>query len=260
MKGHVTSHVNRWHVNRWTRSIALSLAAATSATLWLAPSAAVADRVGEDHLPNLRTRRPYAMRITHEGGATLLRFTNTIANVGAGPLELRPDNAGETTTAYQRIFTHGATLDWELKYEREVGTFVFHPQHNHWHFEAFAEYQLHEVATGGGVGEVLREAADKVSFCVIDSVSINMRLPHATATPGYATQCTQDAIQGISVGWADRYGWQLYGQWVDISGLPDGTYWLTSEADPLDLIDETKEGDNRNAMKIRITGDKVVRL
>lgn len=202
------------------RAIALSLVAASSATLWLAPAPAVADRVGEDHLPNLRTRRPLGMRITHEQGAALLRFTNTVANVGDGPLELRPVNDGETTTAYQRIFTHDASLDWELKSEREVGTFVFHPQHNHWHFEAFAEYQLREVGPNGEVGEVLREAEDKVSFCVADSLAVNKGLAHFSSTSAYGTACNQNAIQGISVGWADRYGWRLYGQWIDISGSP----------------------------------------
>ena len=98
-------------------------------------------------------------------------------------------------TAYQGIFRHGATLGWVLKYEREVGTFVFHPQHDHWHSKAFAGYQLHEIAARGGVGEVVREADDKISFCVIDSVAVNTSLAHAVATPGYATRCTQNAIQ-----------------------------------------------------------------
>ena len=245
----------------WTRVIALTLVAAASVgALGLAPRAAVADRVGEDHLPNLRTRRPLGLRITNENGATLLRFTNTVANVGDGPLELRPDNVGETTIAYQRVFTHGATPDWELKYEREMGTFVFHPQHNHWHFESFAEYQLHEVAADGGVGGILRETQDKVSFCVADSLAVNTTLAHFSSQAAYDTACNQNAIQGISVGWADRYGWRLYGQWIDVTGLPDGIYWLTSGADPLDLIDETKELDNRFDLKIRITGDSVVRL
>lgn len=43
-------------------------------------------------------------------------------------------------------------------------------------------------------------------------------------------------------------------------GLPDGTYWLSSGADPLDLIDETKESDNRYDLKIEITGDAVIRV
>lgn len=243
----------------WVVATALSLATAASA-LWIGPAPAAADRIGEDHLPNLRTRRPLGLRITHEGGATLLRFTNTVANVGDGPLELRPENTGETTTAFQRVFTHDERLDWMLKSEHEIGTFVFHPQHDHWHFEAFAEYQLREVAAGGGVGEVLREAQDKVSFCVADSLAVNRGLAHFSSTSAYPTSCDPDAIQGISVGWADRYGWRLYGQWIDISGLPDGTYYLTSGADPLDLIDETKETDNRFALKIRIEGDTVVRV
>lgn len=237
---------------------AVAAAAATAAVLASTPLAA-ADRGGEPHLPNLVTRRPLGLRLWHQGDATLLRFSNTVVNAGDGPLELRPENVGETTTAYQRVLTPDGQ-GWVLVSEQPVGTFVFHPQHSHWHFEAFSEYQLRRVRPDGGIGRLLRETEDKVSFCVADSLSIFANLPHASPVGVYPTTCAQSAIQGLSVGWGDRYAWQLYGQWVDVTGIPTGRYWLTSSADPLDLIDETDETDNRSAVLLRLSADGVDRL
>jgi hypothetical protein len=239
------------------RRIILALAIAVTASLAAALTPAIARKAGADHLPNLRTRKPFGLHVTIEGGQRLLRFTNTVANVGQGPLELRPENVGDLTTAYQRIYTHDDAMQWQFKYEVPIGTFIFHPQHNHWHFEAFAQYQLFDLAADGSIGTLLREAEDKVSFCVADGRRVNSSLKHAALEPVYPTSCSQDAWQGLSVGWADRYGWRLYGQWIDITGLPDGTYWLVSTADPTDLILETRNGDNAKAIKVKISGTSV---
>ncbi len=240
-------------------AVALVACAVTAALLTVGTDAA-AEPARREHLPNLVTRQPLGLRLWRDGGTTLLRFSNTIGNKGDGPLELRPENAGGTTTAYQRVFTHANSGRWRLASEHPVGSFVFHPEHTHWHFEAFSEYQLRKVAPDGGIGRVLRETKDKVSFCVADSLAIFEGLAHASPAAVYPTTCSQDATQGLSVGWADRYGWQLPGQWVDVTGMTRGTYWLTSRADPLDLIDETDETDNRAATMIRISRDAVERV
>lgn len=244
------------------RSAAMAMVVFVAALLPAGTGAvdAVADPAGQGHLPNLMTRRPLGLRLRHDGGATLLRFSNTVANMGDGPLELRPESSGQTTVAYQRIFTHTDSEGWRLASEHPVGSFVFHPEHAHWHFEAFSEYQLRKVTPDGRIGRVLRETEDKVSFCVADSLSIFEGLAHASPAAVYPTTCSQDATQGLSVGWADRYGWQLPGQWVDVTGMTRGTYWLTSRADPLDLIDEADETDNRAALLIRISRDGVERV
>jgi hypothetical protein len=43
-------------------------------------------------------------------------------------------------------------------------------------------------------------------------------------------------VNGISVGWADVYNWFLPGQFIEVSGLPDGYYRLETEADPNNTI------------------------
>ena len=61
----------------------------------------------------------------------------------------------------------------------------------------------------------------------------------------------------MSVGWADVYTWDLFGQSLDITGLPDGFYWLLSTADPANLLNEgggAAESNNTAAVKIRLQG------
>jgi hypothetical protein len=53
-----------------------------------------------------------------------------------------------------------------------------------------------------------------------------------------------DEYLGISVGWADVYARNLSGQWIDVTGLADGQYWLESEIDPFNLLDETDDTNN----------------
>jgi len=212
---------------------------------------------GEAHLPNLQVRR--AGNITLDDVAGELRFTNTVINVGDGPLELRPEHApDDTTTAYQRIFTHDQLGAWSLLSESAVGTFIFHPTHDHWHFGGFARYQLRRVAPDGGAGKVIRAAADKVSFCLTDTTVVRPELEHAPGARVYPVACDPYQIQGISVGWADVYLWWLPDQSIDVTGVRDGHYWLTTTVDPDDTLAETDDTDNSRSRRITIADGEAV--
>src|SRR5436305_265147 len=91
------------------------------------------------------------------------------------------------------------------------------------------------VSFAGPPGTVL-SSSQKVSFCLTDYAQVNSSLEHS-ATATYIP-CEQTDPQGISVGWADVYDWDLEGQSLDITGLPDGDYWLVSTADPDNLLNE----------------------
>lgn len=75
--------------------------------------------------------------------------------------------------------------------------------------------------------------------------------------PRTYSECSADRPQGISVGWADIYPWDLPGQGLDISRVPDGTYWLMVTADPANLIAEGEnpeaEINNTNGTKLRLS-------
>src|SRR5206468_7478605 len=100
-------------------------------------------------------------------GRKLLRFSTTIANLGEGPLEVIPTNNAATgmTDAYQRLYGHDDQGNWFVANTSYVGTFIFHPEHEHWHMEDFARYELHDVAPDGSVGGTVLASSEKVSFC-----------------------------------------------------------------------------------------------
>jgi hypothetical protein len=232
----------------------LALAAAFGA----GPAAGVvgADPAGDPHLPDLQTLVPTDLQVQMIGSKKLLRLTNTVANLGAGRLEIRPQNSAgsETTVAFQRVYTHDGTgKKWSLAYEKEIGTFVFHPAHNHWHLEGFARYDLLNRN-----GKVVRSSR-KVSFCLVDSTAVDPSLPHAADARRYTT-CSKNAVQGISVGWGDIYLSSLAGQSINITGLPNGRYRLRSTADPFNRIRETNNANNGSVVRFRLRGRRIIVL
>ena len=52
----------------------------------------------------------------------------------------------------------------------DVGCRYYHPEHDHYHVEAFARYSLQSVATGA-----IARSAGKISFCVADTDPFNLR-------------------------------------------------------------------------------------
>jgi hypothetical protein len=252
------------------RVLDLNLAMRTIATyalllLAIAPlaiGAAASDRAssvhatdaGAPHYPDIQTLEPTDIRITDEAGGRFLKLTNAVANLGDGPFELFPINNpdAQTTDAYQRVYTHDDLGEWSVYSETRIGTFEFHPFHNHWHFGGFAEYELWSKAEDGGIGDELMASSGKVSFCMIDGGVLDDDLEHYTGFRYF--QCRADDPEGISVGYYDVYSYFLPGQSIDITGVPPGDYWLVSTADPDNYVMETNEDNNSAAVEVTITG------
>jgi hypothetical protein len=206
------------------------------------PAAATSARqMLPDLIPWASRRRGYiygwSLDRNEKPGHLLLRLTTAIANGGNGPLELR--GGAHTTTGqnvYQRIFNSDGT--WS---DRLAGTFTYHPAHHHTHFDDFSAYRLREITPNNGVGKVLK-GGSKLSFCLTDSDEYNLDLPNASASGEYFA-CDAKK-QGISVGWADVYSSTLADQWIDITNVKPGKYWLEVVADPHNHIVESNEKNN----------------
>lgn len=223
--------------------IVAALVAVLGASLLSAPAAGSVTPL----VPNLQPLKAASLRLESSGGVTNLRFSTTSWNNGAGPLEIvggATDSATGKQQVNQRIYNSDGTYTDEL-----AGSFDWHRDHGHMHFNDYATYTLDAVSAPGAS---LRTSA-KTTFCIIDTT--RMKFKNGPRQPVYRT-CGA-SVQGMSVGWGDTYGYTLAGQAIDVTGLPDGDYTLTIEIDPKGRIIETNETDNISTVRLRLSGGSV---
>ena len=165
-------------------------------------------------------------------GRTLLRATTASINIGAGTLELRGSSLNPNV--YQRIYTSDGGYRDNL-----AGTFTFHPSHGHLHFDNWLNFNLRAVGLSNAVGNVVA-AGQKTSFAIIDLETYNPALPGYNSTSVYEG----GLVQGMSIGWADVYTASLPDQWIDVTGVAPGRYWLEALVDPENHVIESNESNN----------------
>jgi hypothetical protein len=232
-------------------AVRLTCAAALAALLLAYPARAI------DLLPDLIINparlNDYVFVKNIVPGKVHVRFSNATPNIGRGPLLIYPGGpSGNGQRVFQRIFlSQGGFRD------RQAGVFLYHPTHNHFHFGSWAQYTIRAVLPGDGVGPVLRTGG-KTSFCLLDSARYTGPGPVLGTPPNSSVfrTCGDDA-QGISVGWEDLYSRTLPDQWIDITGLGPGSYWLEAVVDPSNLIEEVNEDNNVGRIKITLTPGQV---
>ena len=211
----------------------------------------------------------------------LLRFTSYVRNIGAGPLEVtgvNPVNGRISGAGLNQVLTHNHDTDLngaldktsvplpgaELKYETT-------DLHNHWHFQRAARYSLWNEAKNAEI-----DASTKVGFCFLDighgdpnynpaldapihfqysgtvapktfGSSTNNCLAHLPSFPDPNDDVVPQRTQidmGISTGWRDVYERTLPFQYIDVSNLQPGHFWLRSQVDPDNLLRESNKLNN----------------
>ena len=173
----------------------------------------------------------------------LMRFATASANIGAGPMIIQ---GREPTANGQRVVQLIQTDEGGVV-ERDAGEFIYHPTHNHIHFDDYASYLLREIDEDGGMGDVVASGG-KVSFCLVDFAPYDLDFPGAP--PSFVYTLCDGGTQGISVGWADIYAADLDDQWIDIENVPPGEYWFETIIDPSNLLQESDETNNSFATKV----------
>lgn len=224
-----------------TRSIWALVGSVTACVLF---NANIASAQVTELTPNLVARPASQLSIVVDStnGHVLLRFDGTSWNNGLGPLELIAGGATDNgQDVYQRIYSSDGSYT-----DTYAGTFIYHPQHNHFHFGDFARYEL--AAATASPGSV--QTSSKTSFCIMDTTAVDLSLPGAPHSPVYST-CNK-VKQGMSVGWGDTYGPALAGQSFDITGLPEDDYTLTIISDPNNRLIETNETDNVACLRLHL--------
>ena len=204
-----------------------------------------------DRLPDLAMAKLQHLVTDNDGSRRLLRFSSIIVNVGAGPMEVRS----------RRSSTSSAWTSEQVVYDDAGGSrSVAAPSvqlvyggdgHSHWHVKDLERYRL--VPTGGGT----ERAGNKAGFCFFDNYQYKLSLPGAPQTVKYprsvcGTQTSLTLRHGLSVGWGDNYSWSLPDQYIDTTGLPDGTYRLWATADQANSFLESNESNNSTWVDLRI--------
>jgi hypothetical protein len=216
--------------------LAAMIVAAGSSNVIAAPQ--LPDLIAWESGPPTNYMHDGVMDKTTIANKVLYRYSQPIANIGEGPLELREStDSNFVQTIYQRIYDSGGGQPTESF----VGTFPnAHPPYGHLYLVGIAEYRIRTVTNGNGVGPVVASNV-KTSYGLYDSDDYNTALPGAPSSSHY-TGSTQ--YLGISVGWGDLYPRTFAGQYIDVTGVPDGQYWLEAEVDPNDLLQETDNDNN----------------
>jgi hypothetical protein len=215
----------------------------------LATAAVNADAQLPDLVPWANRARGYmhgwSFDRNEKPGRLLLRLTTAIGNVGTGPLELR---GGRVRLGKQEVMQRIYNAD-NTTTDRLSGSFTYHPAHSHTHFDEFASYRLRAMTKNNGVGKIIK-GGNKVSFCLTDVEAFKPELPGAPRDSEYMS-CAS-TMQGISVGWADVYNYSLPDQWVDVTNVKPGRYWLEVVADPRNRILESNEKNNTTRIAINL--------
>jgi hypothetical protein len=203
--------------------------------------------------------QPY-IDTTEIPGHNLMRFSTAVANMG-GPVALTSSNTAVdgqgrqivTQTVYKY---DSVTNAFSQDYQREAGRFVWHSGHGHFHLEGYANYRLRHN-TGGQPGAIVlrndgtEAVGDKIGFCLIDILQTFTRPDNGQSSntvTGYSgTGQPSNGCgfqQGLRVGRADVYDSIYDGQWIDVTGVANGSYFLEVTIDAMNAIQESNENNN----------------
>jgi lysyl oxidase len=206
-------------------------------------------------LPDLDQETPgqLAIKVSGKPDRTIYRlgFRSAVRNIGTGPLELvgsRPNRK----TPYMSIAQLIEQLGRSPLVVREVGRmkYVISPDHRHWHYLDFEEYELmrYQLRRAGSTKALRTD--HKTGFCLGDRYRIHRHLPAAPPEPVYTGRCALNHAErlrlrvGISVGYGDDYLAFLEGQDLRLSGLPGGRYVLVHRVNVDRLLRERSYRNN----------------
>jgi hypothetical protein len=222
------------------RRFALLIIVTAVASGW---SAGFAHAEVTDVLPNLVADPPTRDYLDSNMGRLLLRFDGFVHNVGPGPLELRGQRAStaDPMIPQQRIYrSDGSYSDVAMPGAQMV--YADADGHHHWHLQDVVAFSLWDRQRTRAVAPAM-----KVGFCVADHEHIDAGI--GPASPVYSDNngrafCQKEnpnalnVWEGVSAGWRDLYERSLVFQWVDVSDVQPGVYWLREDIDPDRIIRE----------------------
>lgn len=219
------------------------------------------------------TNSCYADETTTASGAVpkCLRFSNNIRNAGLGPLVLRARMVDGVAGGACRMDQIVVRADGKES-ARDAGPCEFHAAHGHFHYLNTAQFSMIEApedpTTPPDLSQAPVASGRKLGYCLVDidlwadvtdTARLSMRrwsFPTCNAPDPTQTHLSEAPVQemGVSPGWGDVYTWDLPGQYLDITDVPDGTYDVVSFANPDCSLLEARSGMEGSATRIRLQG------
>lgn len=218
-----------------------------------------------DFIPRFSTN-PY-ISTTYQPGRVLVRFGTLVGNQGLAPAYITggPVNTNGTQQVLQYQYAYNPTTNTlrELSERYLAGNFTYHAGHGHIHYDGYASYELRYRNTDGSVGALVTRAdgseaiGEKVGYCliVINNSFTMTNGQSSTTLPTYNQQVRSTScgnFQGIPVGRADIYSDGLEGQWLDVTGVPNGQYYVTMTLNPNQDLLESDYANNSISQLITI--------
>jgi hypothetical protein len=264
-------------IRTWSTSLAIPLLCALAASFLQAPLGHAADAAGSPArtarasdakplLPDLTPLPASDLSIqatSRHGRDRKVRFDARLANIGRGPMEVRPNNLRHCPRGDRhasQVIYHDVDgnhffnrkVDDEVNL-RSAGCMVFHPAHNHWHFEAAARYTLSRPDSR----QDIMVRARKMSFCLRDSE----RVPASYGEffqPVFYGECGRNTPQGISRGWLDLYSSFLVGQALQLPPrVRHGVLCLGIRVDPRGELRESNEDNQTSVTAFKLRGNTI---
>lgn len=181
----------------------------------------------------------------------LMQFDGLVTNVGDGPIHIEgnPQVDGVEQLILDDdsnpIASYGLSTvgpDPAIKYETT-------DDHDHWHLMKIMEYSLWNEAQTEQV-----VAGEKIGFCLWDISRYDDSGPETAVYNGGGNWCAAASQgggpgatfleMGVSQGWRDVYSFTINLQWIDVTDVPPGNYYLAGRPDPDDFIAESDETNN----------------
>ncbi len=202
-----------------------SLLLAAAAAMLAVPAA---DAFAADKTPDLGMAKLRDLQIKYEDGKKLLRYTAIVVNVGPGPFQVEGTRSSTSSSmsVAQRIFddTGGSRT-----IPTSASMYFAGDGHSHWHVRDLELGSFKRLPD-----QVKLRSAAKHGFCFYDNYRYGSTA-NALFTSTNSCAGGSSALQvkmGLSTGWGDAYWWNTVGQYVDISGLPNGKYRLETAVNP----------------------------
>ncbi|XP_078488291.1 lysyl oxidase homolog 3A [Ciona intestinalis] len=142
-----------------------------------------------------------------------------------------------------RVWNRGRA---DFRPARSQDQWIWHQCHGHYH--SMAEFTHYDILD---LNFTKVAEGHKASFCLEDS----------ECSPGVSPRfdCDQPGggVQGIAVGCADNYQYNIDCQWIDISDITAGNYLIRIRVNPGTLVAESDFGNNEVICNLQYDGSRV---